>query len=516
MKKMIVPLLLSALLTVPVTVLAKESTWISDKPLTLKIHLHARDKYVWDENLPMSKELFRLTNLQLIGTANKTATNSQEQFNLMMATGNLPDIVAGDSLKDNFIRYGMEGAFQPLNKLIDQHAPNLKAFFKSHPEVQRAITAPDGNIYFIPYVPDGKVSRGWWIRKDWLDKLGLKEPQNIHELYTVLKAFREKDPNGNGKKDEIPFFDKEPERLYNLVNFWGCRSTGSDAAMDFFVDANGKVRHPFAEPCFKEGIRNLAKWYAEGLIDPEIYTRKNRAREQLFGANQGGMTFDWFASTAGFNDSISKTVRGFKLIPLAPPADINGKRWLENSRAEMRPDGWAMTVTNKNPVETIKLFDFFFSRTGRNLQNFGVEGYSYDMKNGKAVFKDAVLKSSKPVNNQLWEMGALLPIGYWMDYEYERQWTNPAALQGIEMYAKGNWFVPLFYGVNMKKEERAVYDQFWPDIQTYMAEMAQNWVLGTKNVDKTWDEYQARLKSSGFHAVLNAMQAAYDRQYGKR
>ena len=51
-----------------------------------------------------------------------------------------------------------------------------------------------------------RTSQGYYIRKDWLRKLGLKEPKTVEELYEVLIAFRDKDPNGNGKKDEIPVF----------------------------------------------------------------------------------------------------------------------------------------------------------------------------------------------------------------------------------------------------------------------------------------------------------------------
>lgn len=515
MKKIALSLLISAIGLTGVSVAqAKEATWITDKPLTLKIHVHARDKYIWDTDAPVNKEIGKLTNIMLQGTASKTATNSVEQFNLMIASGDMPDIAGGDNLKDNFIRYGMEGAFIPLNKLIEQHAPNLKAFFKSHPDVLRSITAPDGNIYYIPYVPDGVIARGWFIRKDWLDKLKLKEPKNIDELYTVLKAFREKDPNGNGKKDEVPFLDKEPEQVYRLVNFWGCRSTGSDASLDFFVE-NGKIKHPFAEPCFKTGIKNIAKWYKEGLIDAEIFTRKNRAREQLFGNNLGGMTFDWFASTYQFNSTLEKTVPGFNIQAILPPADVNGKVWLENSRAQVRPDGWAITYVNKHPVETIKLFDFMFTRKGRDLTNFGVPGLTFDYKNGKAVFKKEVLEAKKAVNSQMWDVGALLPIGYWQDYEYERQWTSPEALVNIDKYTKANIAVPLFYGVNMTKEERAVFDANYTDIKTYMSEMSQNWVLGAKDVDSTWNEYQAQLKKMNYDKVIGVMQKAYDRQYKK-
>lgn len=495
--------------------LAKEATWISDKPVTLSIHMHFRDKFVWDTEWPVAKELTRLTNVQLVGTANKSATNSADQFAALMESDRFPDIVAGDSLKEAFIQYGMEGVFIPLNRLIDQHAPNIRAFLKSHPDVEKAITAPDGNIYFIPYVPDGRVSRGYFIRQDWLDRLGLKQPQTVDELYAVLKAFRDKDPNGNGKRDEIPYFNGNPNEVFRLVTLWGARSTGSATPFDFYVE-NGRVHHPFVEPAFRDGIKQVARWYKEGLIDPDIFTRRSKAREQFFGSNVGGMTHDWFASTAGFNESLGKTIPGFKLVPIAPPADSRGRRWEEDARQTVRPDGWAITLANRKEVETIKLFDFFFSRTGRNLANFGVEGVTWDMKNGKAVFKDSVLHAKTPVNAQMWAIGAQIPIGYWQDYDYERQWTNAVAIQGIDMYSRGNYLIPQFSGVTMTKDERAVYDLYWKTLQDYMSEMAQSWVTGKKDVDQTWNAYMTTLKHNGFYEVMTVMQNAYQRQYRKK
>ena len=43
-----------------------------------------------------------------------------------------------------------------------------------------------------------------WINQTWLDNLGLDVPTTTEELYTVLKAFKENDPNGNGIQDEYP------------------------------------------------------------------------------------------------------------------------------------------------------------------------------------------------------------------------------------------------------------------------------------------------------------------------
>lgn len=487
---------------------------ISAQPLSLTIHMHFRDKYGWKEDWPVAKELTRLTNIRLVNTASKVATKSTEQYNLLMASGKLPDIIGGDALKDEFIRRGMEGALLPLNKLIDQHAPHLKACFEANPGIAQAIKAPDVNLNFIPYVPAGKVTRGWWIRQDWLDKLGLKAPQNVNELYEVLKAFRDRDPNGNGKKDEIPYFNGEQYEVYRLVLLWGARSSGSNTYFDFMVE-NGKIVHPFAQEPFKLGIRNVAKWYAEGLIDKEIFTRRWRAREQLFSANQGGMTHDWFPSTSTYNqpNSIPSRVPGFKLVAIAPPADSNGKRFEEDSRKVVMPDGWAMSCTNKHPVETIKLFDFYFSPAGRRLSNHGVEGQQYTMVDGKPVFKESILKSGKPVNSQMWAIGAQIPLGYAQDPGYEPQWTGPSGQVGIDLYEREKYNLPQFMGVNMTLAERAVYDEYWPDLKTCLQEMAQNWVLGTKDVDKTWPEYQTYLKRNGLDKVLAALQKAYDRQY---
>ncbi len=69
------------------------------------------------------------------------------------------------------------------------------------------ITAPDGNIYALPQVNECyhcMYQQRMWIYKPWLDKLGLKMPTTTDEFYEVLKAFKTKDPNGNGKADEIP------------------------------------------------------------------------------------------------------------------------------------------------------------------------------------------------------------------------------------------------------------------------------------------------------------------------
>ncbi len=435
-------------------------------------------------------------------------------MNLLMATGDIPNIVGGGKVKEFVDQYGPEGAFIPLNDLIDEHAPNIKAFFDKYPDRRAAATSADGNLYYIPYLPDGKYGRAYFMRQDWLETLGLEEPQNVDELYKVLTAFRNDDPNGNGKKDEVPFFARQWQEVLRLVTLWDGRSSGSDSYHDFYVN-DGKILHGYAGEGYRDGISNMAKWYSEGLIDAEIFTRGSSARDFLLSENLGGLTHDWFASTSGYNGKLSETVPGFNFIPFLPPASAAGVRMEEHRRIPVKPDGWAISHTNENVVETIKYFDFWFTEEGRLMSNFGVEGMHYDMIDGKAIFKQEFLDAG-PVNRSLYQVGSQLQgRGYFQDYGYEIQWSNEFALEGIALYDTiPDLFIPDFLGVAFDADEQKVYDRTWGTIRDYMLERQQSWILGNGDVEADWDEYIAQIDSMGWDELMGVMQSAYDLQYG--
>ena len=496
---------------------------IVDDKLELTIQMNHKRYPRYLEEWPVEQAARKMTNIHLkdatvgANSVSDSENNGKtEVLNLMLASGKIPDIVGSSRIKDFVNQYGPEGAFLPLNDLIDKHAPNLKAFFEKNPDVASALKAADGNSYYIPYLPDGKYGRAYFIRQDWLDKLKLKTPENVDELKKTLEAFRDMDPNGNGKKDEVPFFARQWPEVLRLVTLWDGRSSGSDTYHDFYVD-EGKLKHPYAGEGYREGIKNIAQWYKEGLIDAEVFTRGSSSRDYLLGENLGGMTHDWFASTSGYNDSLADKVEGIQFKAFAPPASISGKRVEEHRRIPIKPDGWAIGHTNKHPVETIKYFDFWFSEEGRRLSNFGVEGEHYNMIDGKPTFTDAILKSDVPVNNFLYTIGAQLQgRGYHQDYRYEEQWSNKHALEGIALYDQGDYLIPQFLGVAFNAAEQKVYDKYWSSIRDYMLERQQAWILGNGDIEKDWANYQEQLEKKGYSKVIEVMQSAYARQYAKK
>lgn len=503
----------STALTAPA--LAEAHLPIVEEPLELTIHMHWSRSQGYDENYAVEQAARELTNIHLKeATAGRNSKDSNEAMNLLLATGDMPDIVGGYLIKQPVNQYGPQGAFVPLNDLVAEHAPNIQAFWDENPELVDSIKAYDGNYYYIPYLPDGKYGRAWFIRQDWLDKLGLEQPQNVDELYEVLVAFRDQDPNGNGVQDEVPFFARQWEEAIRLVTLWDARSSGSDIYHDFYVTDEGKVVHPYAQDAYRDALAKVAQWYEEGLIDPEVFTRGSSAREYLLSENLGGVTHDWFASTSGYNAALEDKVEGFNFVPFLPPASASGKRVEEHRRIPVKADGWAISHSNEHVEETIKYFDFWFTEEGRRLANFGVEGEHYDMVDGEPIYKDEVLGSDQPVNAQMWAVGAQIPRGFFQDYAYEWQWTAEPARVGIELYDQHpELLFDQFLGVSFTKEEQEVYDRYWPSIRTYMLERQQAWVLGSGDIQEDWDGYIEALNKMGYDKVIEVLNSAYERQY---
>ena len=174
----------------------------SKDPMTITMYMHnIYDHFSPDK--PVFKKATELTNITLKNEASNVQ-EADEAFNLMLSGGQIPDLIQSPINSLNEI--GLQGALLPLQDLVAEHAPHLQKFLDENPDIRKTITAPDGNIYAISHSTGGDAAHGYFIRQDWLGQLGLETPKNVDELYTVLKAFENNDPNGNGQKDEIPYF----------------------------------------------------------------------------------------------------------------------------------------------------------------------------------------------------------------------------------------------------------------------------------------------------------------------
>ena len=119
-----------------------------------------------------------------------------EQFNLLVADGDLPDVMEyhWQNYPGGPEKAISDGVIVSLNDIIDQYCPNLKAYLDANPEIARQCRTDDGNYYAFPFIRGNeelRVTEGLFIRQDWLDELGLEIPTTIDEWHTVLTAFKE-------------------------------------------------------------------------------------------------------------------------------------------------------------------------------------------------------------------------------------------------------------------------------------------------------------------------------------
>ena len=484
-----------------------EGSLICKDPQTFSIFL-TRNNMPFDSEWMVFQEAAKRTNVSLKSVIPKSNSNESEAFNLMVSSGELADII-GHSSTAEMEKLGRDGGLIDLTDLIDKYAPNIKKTMETDPVFNRDIHALDGKIYAIPTTVGIPTAEFWWIRQDWLDKLGLEVPTNVDELYNVLTAFRNNDPNGNGQKDEIPLFDRAGANMLDEFLYL------FDSSTEFYA-RDGKIVFEPLEENFVTGVTNLAKWYKEGLIDPEIFTRGGKSRDILFGGDIGGMTHDW-PSCGDYNDSLKNEVEGFNLTPIAPPADQNGNVVERTTHAA--GSGWGISSTCKDPVTVIKYMDYFFTDEGSELINWGVEGETFKKnEDGTRSYTDAVMTSEMGPMKYLRTKGVHYWIGMKVDPSYEYAFCSESATEAKKLYeAHPEWYradePPYFDGVmNLKypAEEEAEYQKIMSNIRPYVDEKFQSWLLGTSDFNAEYDEFVAELHDRGIDRAIEINQKAYD------
>lgn len=193
--------------------------------------------------------------------------------------------------------------FEDLSQHLDQ-MPNVQAFFKEQPIAKGMVTTPDGKMYTLPRY-NGELQRAsgqhLFINKTWLDKLGLQVPQTWDELFNVMEAFKTKDPNGNGKADEIPYAMRNISTTD--VGWWSpflfLNSTGistqfnnSPSRFGGYVK-DGKVQNYLVSDEFREVVEFLHTMIEKGYSPKDSLTQESSK---------------YYASLQGADDNKTATV----------------------------------------------------------------------------------------------------------------------------------------------------------------------------------------------------------------
>ncbi|NQX63317.1 extracellular solute-binding protein [Paenibacillus qinlingensis] len=315
----------------------------------------------------------------------QTSNNNEyaNQINVRIAAGNVPDVFTVSN--DQMQQFSKQGAILDLTSYMDK-MPNVKKAYSAADLTKGKV---DGKQMTLPKraaVP----YRTLMLRKDWLDKLNLPIPKTLDELATVIKAFHDKDPDGNGKQDTYGLTGTGLDVFAPFLGAFGASyGTASSAEANLTVKDN-KVVYSTTQPEMKQALKFINDLYSSGAIDPDILTNKGNAAPTKAQKGQVGVIYSNWSDM--FKDEFVKlttdTNPNAKFITIEPPVGPGGKfnGAFDNSAADWRialPK--ALEKTPEKLEKALAYLDYITGAgEGQNLVMFGFEGTHYT-KEGDAI-----------------------------------------------------------------------------------------------------------------------------------
>ncbi|OCT12234.1 peptide permease [Paenibacillus pectinilyticus] len=293
-----------------------------------------------------------------------------EKLNVIMASGEPPDLLS-TSDPSWFINFVNQKALTPLNDDIEKYGANLKS--KIPKEAWDNVTV-NGKIYAIPSLNEVKGTEIVYARKDWLDKLGLKPPKTIDEYKEVIKAFTERDPDGNGKKDTYGL--SILERLRRTSPFLGAFGV----QMNAWYERDGKLVYSGILPEMKEALLFFRNLYDEDLLDPEFPLNKIDVLGQKIVNGQVGLfSAAWSDTRSHIAENIKKDPNAV-WIPLDFPTGPGGKHGVYSTSIVRSYN--VVPVKSQKAEEVVKFLDFI-AGPGQISLKLGFENEVWTRENGK-------------------------------------------------------------------------------------------------------------------------------------
>jgi putative aldouronate transport system substrate-binding protein len=328
-----------------------------------------------DPNNEIQKELEKRSNTKL--KINWVPDNDYGgKLAVLLAAGDLSDIThISNIFTPQFRTMVSQGAFWDISGMIKNY-PNL---MKKVPEESwNNSKQQDGKIYTIPKVRPLAGNGSMIIRKDWLDKLKLKAPTTMDELYAVAKAFTENDPDGNNIKDTIGFGAHD----YLFVEQGFTKTQGDWALRD------GKLINVNLLPETKQALLYLNKAYKEGLIPIDFSVMGKSKGNQLGQSGKAGI----FADTVYWNWVLLEP-----LLKIDPKADFMSMPIVKGYAPKGVGFAGGFAISKSVPEAKVKkileFLDYSKSDEGVELAMFGIKGRDFTEADGVKTINDSGRKA---------------------------------------------------------------------------------------------------------------------------
>ena len=376
------------------------------EPITITwlANISAKDITEGIQDNPVFNEIAKRTGVTWDFTPNVGVTDVNEKLGLLLASGDLPDMMTS-GYTDTMNKIIKANYALPLDDLVNKYGPNMMKNCKEGLAVSKMLRSDESkNLYFIPSSTNGGAvnpiyPNAFYVRWDLYKKLGMPKLNTDDDFLKLLSDMQKLEPvTKDGKKTYAFGFGLTDYFSYTFVQqpakAWsGLYNAQSDC--DVYLPENKMVkRWDENSATFKQALL-LNRAYRMGLVDPDSVSMNSQSLNEKYLAGRylaycggGNSQYDSAFINAGTPE------KGY--VPVRVESYINNAA---NYQAETQQGGgWLSTCITKNckyPERVIQMIDYLCTPEGAVLQRYGLEGQNWDIKDGQGVIRDDILNGMR-------------------------------------------------------------------------------------------------------------------------
>lgn len=434
-----------------------------------------------------------------------TGADGETKINAAAAANALPDFfqaVSTTNARNKLIDLNKQGLIAPVDDLLKLMPNRVKTHYKDPSSM--ALARLDGKQMGFVEVPNLPRREGLVIRKDWLDKLGLKMPTTMDELFVVAKAFTEKDPDGNGKNDTFGlggFFDGTWGQGNRFAFFFGAYGVPDLWDWDNTTNFGLSVRNPN----FYKALVEFRKWNEAKVIDPDWATINRDEFRIRWPQGRYGIMWEDFCALACLANypKFDNNFPNGEWVALPAIKAGTGQSYYNNYGAV-----GAFFAVSKKAADAgkgpaiAKLLEWMASPEGYYLLGFGVEGVNYKLdKNGavtteglpdptKAWNHESMARFTQMRNQLIYDNNPNEVLARYPDFVTEKSKKPISPMAFYKFFSSQPWQDSTAGNLIINPSNRA-------DLQRFYNENFQAFALGTKPLtEQSWADFLKALDTN--------------------
>jgi putative aldouronate transport system substrate-binding protein len=443
---------------------------------------------------------------------------SSEQFNVMVASGDYPDMIGwGLNYASGDESAIEEEVYLDLTEIIADYAPNYYNLLASDDELLQSALTDAGYIssFFALVTEDGLASFGPMIRTDLLDKLGLEKPYTIDEYHEVLTAFK-----NEGVAEPLVLLAPGCAQDDWIAGAFGVSAFLNNFPMSsapFYVE-DGVVKFGVVEEGFQEYISLMHDWYEEGLIDPDFISENSNwnGPDYAMKIQNGdcGIFYSDYGNIGGYN--AGSEVEGFH-VEATYDAHMteDSVNHFGNFSSKSAGNGIHLTTACSNVELAAQWCDWWYTDEASLLANYGIEGRGYELVDGVPTYTELVTDADgMSIRDALLVYASNNTVCCVIDSHALDTAYSQEDIDAPEIWATGmDNANRMPSGVSLNMTEQETYSARYTDIETVCMESIAKFITGAKPLSE-FDELIENCYAMGLQECLDAYQSAYDRYVG--